>query len=120
MLKQLEFYNDTTALSGSADKYTNGRVFCHALRNCIGELEYDLPLPFCRDLEFEFTLAPLNTLLAELGATAPDRTGSTGYVIDQVEYVAEMIKPGDDYLRDFNEGLNRGAVPMIPMTICRV
>lgn len=111
MLKQLEGYQDQDICCGTSAKATNGRMICHAVRTSLLECDQFVPLPFIQGgAEMEFTVDTLNNVLAT------DASGATGVKVSYVEFVACLIKPADQYLRDFQQTLmsgKKGSIPMI-------
>lgn len=109
-LSELELYANQDELTGSADKYSNGRYIVHAPRIAALESNQFLPLPFIRGgMTLNITLDDWRNLVAL-------DTTSTGYTVDQVEMVCCMIKPSDAYLRDFSASLASGNVAKVPMS----
>jgi hypothetical protein len=116
MLKKLESYDTQNAVAvASANGLTNGQVICHALRVALLEQPKMLPLCFVRGgIELNLYLETLNNFL-HVNSDA----GITGITIDQVAFVACMVKPADAYLQQFSKSLEGGAQVKIPIELCK-
>jgi hypothetical protein len=106
-----ELYGASTGINDGAN-LGKGRTVCHALR--IGILESDnyIPLPYCRaGVELSFQL---ETIARVAKASAP-----TGYVLENIEFIAAMLTPAAEYLSDFGATLERGGVATIPIQLLK-
>lgn len=110
MLAELELYGNQDELTGSADKYSNGRYIIHAPRIAVLESDQMIPLAVVRGgITLNIALDTFNNLVAL-------DTSSTSYTVSDVEFVACLLKPSDAYLRDLSASLAAGNVAKIPMS----
>jgi hypothetical protein len=114
-LKQVELYNytdDTSHPLQSATGVVNGAQICHALRVAILENEQYVPLPYISgglDFEVDFATA------LEVSKSA----SVLGYTISDVQFVACLLKPTQEYMRSFEAKLQSGASATMNMQVLR-
>jgi hypothetical protein len=108
-LRETELYKNQTALTATADAYTNGRKICHPLRNGVFESDKLIPLPFVvGGLVIDIQLGQLSNLMCLA-------TTTTSYEISNVEFICGMLRPSNAFLDNYQNTISGGRVGKIPI-----
>jgi len=115
ILKLTEAYSAGNVLTATSDKFTYGRQACHQLKSAFGKTSTELPLPFTRGgLRVALRLATVEEILAEAGAGGSD---STNFSITNVRFLARMVTPSPQYMKEAQDELSKNNLLRIPIKI---
>lgn len=114
-LAVLEQYNESASTLNGVCGANSGILVCHAPRIAVLEQTRYLPVSMIRGgIELNFSITPFAEFIS-----ANNAGSLTGYTIDNVEFIACMISPSDQFLSSFAKSLQSGSEAKIPLEVCR-